>query len=117
MGDYIQWESGGVLQFVEPKRVTGLSDDASHVFVEGSATGLPMSEVSKTEPPPNIQPPADPPPPVGAARIPPMNWVLSVPRGVRAQLIITGDVKPDDLKRLKAQIDFLAESFADGVGS
>jgi hypothetical protein len=25
-------------------------------------------------------------------------------------------VKPDDLKRLKAQIDFLAESFADGSG-
>lgn len=24
------------------------------------------------------------------AQLPPMNWVLSVPRGVRAQLIITG---------------------------
>jgi hypothetical protein len=44
--------------------------------------------------------------------LPAMNWVLSVPRGVRAQLIITGDVKAEDLKRLKTQIDFLIDSLA-----
>jgi hypothetical protein len=50
-----------------------------------------------------------------ASSIPPLSWVLSVPRGIRAELRITGkDVKRDDLKRLKQQIDFLVESFDDG---
>lgn len=44
--------------------------------------------------------------------IPPQNWVLSVPRGVRAELKIVGqDVQPQDLERLKEQIDFLRNSF------
>lgn len=44
--------------------------------------------------------------------LPPLSWVLSVPRGVRAELRITGkDVRRDDLERLKKQIDFLVESF------
>ena len=39
--------------------------------------------------------------------LPPLSWVLSVPRGVRAELRITGkDVRRDDLERLKKQIDF-----------
>lgn len=64
-------------------------------------------------------PPAhhNPPPPSGATAplaIPPMNWVLSVPRGVSAELRIFGnEVRPDDLRRLKAQIDFLVESLSD----
>lgn len=48
--------------------------------------------------------------------IPPLSWVLSVPRGVRAELRIVGkDVTKGDLQRLKQQIDFLVESFEDGV--
>jgi len=44
--------------------------------------------------------------------IPLQNWVLSVPRGVRAELRIVGqDVQPQDLERLKEQIDFLRNSF------
>ena len=55
-------------------------------------------------------------PPAGMM-IPTQNWVLSVPRGVKAQLTITGaDVKPEDLKRLKSQIDFLVDSLNDGAG-
>lgn len=48
--------------------------------------------------------------------LPLLSWVLSVPRGVRAELRIVGkDVRRDDLKRLKQQIDFLVESFEDGA--
>lgn len=57
-----------------------------------------------------------PPKPADAqgAQLPPLSWVLSVPRGVRAELRITGkDVRRDDLERLKKQIDFLVESFED----
>ncbi len=45
VGDLIQWESNGVLQFEKPCRVRALSDDNEWAFVEGSETGLPMSEV------------------------------------------------------------------------
>jgi hypothetical protein len=52
-----------------------------------------------------------------ASAIPPMSWVLSVPRGVRAELKIIGaDVKVADLQRLKQQIDFLVASFEDEAG-
>lgn len=46
--------------------------------------------------------------------LPPLSVVLSVPRGVRAEIRITGkDVRRDDLERLKKQIDFLMASFDD----
>lgn len=117
-----------MLQFQEPQRVSKVSPDGLFVFVEGSQTGLPMAQVTKAEQP---APPArfvdSPPqalpgttlsstavaPPAQVATLPPMNWVLSVPRGVRAQLIITGNVRADDLKRLKAQVDFLMDSLDD----
>jgi hypothetical protein len=48
--------------------------------------------------------------------LPPLSWVLSVPRGVRAELRIVGkEVTKGDLQRLKQQIDFLVESFEDGA--
>jgi hypothetical protein len=45
VGDYIQWESAGVLQFKEPKRVRWISDDGDWLATDGSNTGVPMSEV------------------------------------------------------------------------
>jgi hypothetical protein len=50
VGDYVQWESQGVLQF-ESKKVTAVSPDRLFVQVEGSQTGIPMDQVSKTDPP------------------------------------------------------------------
>ncbi|MBB4567628.1 hypothetical protein [Rhizobium leucaenae] len=45
IGDLIQWESQGALQFPRPLRVRFISDDGEWVAVEGSQTGIPMSEV------------------------------------------------------------------------
>lgn len=45
VGDLIQWESGGALQFEKPRRVRFVTDDGGWVAVEGSKTGVPMSEV------------------------------------------------------------------------
>lgn len=45
VGDLVQWESQGVLQFPKPLRVRMVSDDGQWVAVEGSRTGIPMSEV------------------------------------------------------------------------
>jgi len=46
VGDIIQWESNGVLRFDTPKRVRAVQehDGAMWVFVEGSATGIPLNE-------------------------------------------------------------------------
>ena len=64
VGDLIQWESGGVLQFRTPQRVRWVSPDGAWVAVEDSDTGIPMSEVmvetrGPATPPP--VPPATPP--------------------------------------------------------
>lgn len=45
LGDLVQWESGGALQMEKPMRVRAISDDGQWVAVEGSETGIPMSEV------------------------------------------------------------------------
>lgn len=46
IGDFVQWEANGVLQFKEPQRVRWISDDGDWLAVEGSNTGIPMSEVT-----------------------------------------------------------------------
>jgi hypothetical protein len=58
LGDFVQWESGGALQFETPRRIRWVSDDMSHVAVEGSDTGIPINQVflaaaliEKTPPP------------------------------------------------------------------
>lgn len=50
IGDSVQWESQGVLQFSEPKRVRELSEDGQWAFVDGSNTGMPVNELTVVEP-------------------------------------------------------------------
>lgn len=45
VGDRVQWESKGQAQFTVPERVTGKSPCGKFVFVEGSKTGLPITQV------------------------------------------------------------------------
>jgi len=51
VGDFIQWEPQGILQFREPKKVTRFSEDGNFLFVEGSNTGIPVSEATVEEAP------------------------------------------------------------------
>jgi hypothetical protein len=51
VGDFVQWESQGVLQF-EARKVIGISPGRDYVFVEGSSTGIAVDQVRKVEPPP-----------------------------------------------------------------
>lgn len=44
-GDLIQWESEGVEQFLQPRRVRAVAA-GEWVFVDGSETGLPVSQVT-----------------------------------------------------------------------
>jgi hypothetical protein len=45
VGDLVQWESQGALQFSQPRRVRFVSEDGQWIAVEGSDTGIKMSEV------------------------------------------------------------------------
>ncbi len=56
VGDLIQWESGGALQFERPTRVRLISTDGQWVAVDGSTTGIPMSQVIVEQPAPPNQP-------------------------------------------------------------
>lgn len=51
VGDYVQWESAGALQFSEPQRIVNISGDGAYAFVEGSSTGLPVGELTLQEKP------------------------------------------------------------------
>jgi hypothetical protein len=59
VGSLIQWTSEGTDQFTEPRKVVGV--DGDWAFVEGSPTGIPMSEVAVIEPPTQAaKPPVNP---------------------------------------------------------
>ena len=47
VGDLVQWEANGLLQFERPRTVRALREHEGQdwVFVEGSETGLPLHEV------------------------------------------------------------------------
>lgn len=61
VGDFVQWVSDGVVQFGEPQRVRAVSDDGSWAFVEGSQTGIAMSELEIVQAPrPSRAPPTLP---------------------------------------------------------
>jgi len=46
VGDLVKWTSGGVDQF-SARKVEKISPDASHLWVIGSSTGIPMEEIEK----------------------------------------------------------------------
>lgn len=85
VGDLVQWESQGVLQFPRAVTVLGFTEDGEWVFVEGSETGLPVSQLTlvesaKKEPPmpetATLKPPASPHTPVTP---PPLNPFSQMP--------------------------------------
>lgn len=62
VGDYVQWETQGALRFDEPKRVRWVSEDGNWLAVDGSDTGIPMSEVNVEQRPATVPkaPPGEP---------------------------------------------------------
>src|SRR3984893_13866875 len=49
VGDYVQWTSDGVDQFKPARKVRQIQD--RHAWVDGSQTGIPISEVTVAESP------------------------------------------------------------------
>lgn len=51
VGDYVQWEPNGIMQFAAAKRISSLSADGAIAFVDGNGTGLPVGDLVKADPP------------------------------------------------------------------
>jgi hypothetical protein len=68
VGDFVQWESQGILQFSDHKRVREVSSDGKWAFVDGSDTGVPVKELTVVEAPSSA---AAVPPPASPASLPP----------------------------------------------
>ena len=52
VGDQVNWESGGALQFKEPKKVKEVMSYQGDIYVSlyGEKTGFPASQLIKVEP-------------------------------------------------------------------
>jgi hypothetical protein len=51
VGDYVQWESQGILQFDKPRRISKLSEDGKFALLDGSMTGVSVDELTKADAP------------------------------------------------------------------
>ncbi len=51
VGEYVQWESQGTLQFKEPVRILSFSADGTHAFVAETTTGLPVDQLIRATTP------------------------------------------------------------------
>ena len=98
VGDWIQWESQGALQFPEPRRIRAVSDDGDWVFVEGSVTGIPRQETSIERKGESL-PPA--PSPTLALEPREFEWLRSqVGRNTSIRLMVTGELGSKEVERL-----------------
>lgn len=104
VGDFVQWEPDGVLQFQQPKRVRALQEHAGSwwVFVEGTDTGLPVSEVrvhtqSSGSESPGVKPPVLPEVIIPQER----EWIRGpLSSGTSYRLFVSGDLGPKEIGKL-----------------
>ena len=106
VGAYVQWTSEGAMRFREPRCVTGISDDGEWAFVEGSRTGVPVSELTIDKKPAGQSVPPDNPdfgetPPEQRAK----EFPLYLSCGRRALLRVPEQMTESDFELLKTQLD------------
>jgi len=101
VGDFVSWESNGVLQF-EAKRVAWVKD--GYAGVEGSSTGLPLAELEVVQAPQSPIVPAPPPMERTQAAMPPIGAPPQKGVGMRQEVFVLteGDVTIQWPERLSA---------------
>lgn len=120
VGDFVQWESQGVLQFQEPRRIREISDDGAWAFVEGSNTGVPMSQLSVVEQP-KVNPPAgEPPKPrtvVEEIKRTPVGSEIPVAADCVMGVTASGKVTQGGIDKLISYLQLIKSSFPQGEGA
>jgi hypothetical protein len=119
VGDLVQWESAGQIQFAQPRKVRAIQDHDGQpwVFVEGSETGIPMTEVAVIERAPNPAAGHQPlvPPSLAEVLAPKeREWIRGpLAKDVSYRIIVSGDLGPKEIakliKMLQAQKDILSD--------
>ncbi len=56
IGDWVQWEHNGILGLPDSRKLLRFSENGQFGFVEGSDTGLPVSEIIPADPPEQTPP-------------------------------------------------------------
>jgi hypothetical protein len=116
IGEYIQWESQGVLQFKEPVRVLRISTDGTFAFVEGTSTGLPVNELRRADAPPMAHSPQ--PQIVRASLLPTMTMhedVYSIPEG-RIVVQWPATLSAESLQEVKDYLKLLERKISRSTG-
>lgn len=112
VGSLVQWESHGVSQFPEPRRVRQVSEDGDWVFVDGSETGIPVSDVTVIEDPKRTMIPPKLALPAEEANE--TEWLRSrIGKNTGVRVIVSGDMGPTEIQKLmrvlQTQYDILAD--------
>jgi len=127
IGDFVQWQSLGVLQFAEPKRIRATSEDGLWAFVDGSETGLPVKELTVEKqasvdiiPPEITKPPAAQPPkmalPPPSVPVHLFSWPLS--KDVVAEVKLTGmEITAAHLELLRSYLDLAKQAMGGATAS
>ena len=118
VGNLIQWEIDGVLQLPTPARVRHVTEDGDWLFIDGSETGIPMTQaiVEQQIPvvPPHMVAPILPlsPPPVSDAP-PEGSFILSSGKvkDVSFEVRVTGDVNEKVIDRIIAYLDLTKDDY------
>lgn len=116
VGDLVQWESNGALQFEKPERVRMVSEDGLWVAIEGSETGVPMNEVIVEQAAPS-KPPTFPIKEVEiSATKGEAEWIRNkLGPETNVRVLVTGEMGPKEIGRfikiLEAQKAVLEEDW------
>lgn len=120
VGDYVQWTSGGADQFEAPRKVLEIvNQDGEWALIEGSSTGVPMSELT-IQPPPASASQAQ----IGATKTPPVNTHFKplpptlkgpsisfpLPNGNTIEIRLAKPVSKKDFEKIKSLIDLSEDS-------
>jgi hypothetical protein len=106
-GDLVQWTSGGVDQFETPRRVQSVHrrDGKEWAFVEGTSTGVPLSELTVVTPKSDAASRPSPTAPSGPIAVPSMTKEREYLRGLLSRdtgyrLLVSGDIGPKELGKM-----------------
>lgn len=106
VGDFVQWRSDEQDQFKSPRRVEWVAEDGSHLRVLGSLTGIPIGEVTVSDPPFQQTPDALGMPKTTAPKVSGQtddNDINVLLKGDRLQ--ISADIDAKGIKKLKRILD------------
>ena len=112
VGDYVQWESQGVYQFHEPKRICEISEHngESYILVDGHSGRFPMDQVRLQE---RQDIAARNPTPHGLRTAEPMKELLRfrLSEGVSGEITLWGRVTRKDIESLIAMMELQKDAF------